>query len=391
MSPVLPRLPASHARRLFLAAQGLLDDPARPADLQALVEKLGFVQLDSINVVERAHHLTLAARLDAYRPPMLHDLIEKRRTLFENWTHDASAIPTALYPHWHHRFRRYQVRIRSNAWWRERLGKSPRRLLSGVLERVRSEGPLLSRDFEHDGKGESGGWWGWKPQKAALEHLWRAGALAVTRRVNFQKVYDLAERAYPDLHARPPSPRKDHLDWACRSALERLGVATPAEIAAFWRAVPVAEAAAWCRREAECVEVESPDGSVPRKAFALAGWEGRLKSCPEAPDRMRLLSPFDPVVRDRRRLARLFKFDYTIEVFVPAPKRKYGYYVMPVLDGERLVARVDPKFDRDQGRLEIRRVWWEPGVRPSRARLEAAAARLAASIGAESIALPVCR
>lgn len=388
MSPALPRITAPDARRLFLSAQGLLDDPARRPDVQAVVEKLGFVQIDTINVVERAHHLTLAARLDAYRPGMLEELVEKRRSLFENWTHDASAIPVAHYSHWHHRFRRYQSRVRTNAWWRERLGRSPRKLLDGVLERVRSEGPLLSRDFEHDAKGEPGGWWGWKPQKAALEHLWRAGALSVTRRVNFQKVYDLAERAYPDLHARPPSPPAAHLDWACRSALERLGVASPAEIAAFWRAVPVARVSGWCRREAECVEVEALDGSAPRKAFALAGWQDRLRACPDAPDRMRLLNPFDPVVRDRKRLSRLFGFDYTVEVFVPAPKRKFGYYVMPVLDGERLVARVEPKFDRDRGSLEIRRVWWEAGVRPRRARLERGVERLGAVIGAERICLP---
>src|SRR5882672_9549266 len=182
------------ARRLLLGAQGLLDDPAARATqrrVQELIERMGFVQIDSINVVERAHHLTLASRLDGYRHAMLASLLESERLLFEQWTHDASAIPTAWFPHWRHRFDRARRRIRANAWWRERMGPRPQRILDEVLARIERDGPLQSRDFDDrkdpdDGganatsaAGAEQGWWSWKPQKAALEYLWRTGELSV--------------------------------------------------------------------------------------------------------------------------------------------------------------------------------------------------------------------
>ncbi|KAF0241144.1 MAG: hypothetical protein FD180_4603 [Planctomycetota bacterium] len=388
----LPVIRASEARRLLLGAQGLLDDPRRKATAKgvlSLIERMGFVQVDSINVVERAHHLTLASRLDGYRPAFLAGLLEKDRSLFEHWTHDASAIPTAFFPHWRHRFDRFRARFHDNAWLRERLGPRYRKVMEDMLERVRRDGPVLSRDFDHDRKGEPGGWWGWKPQKAALEVLWRAGELAIARRDGFQKVYDLMERVFPEMHALPAPDPHEHTDWACRSALERLGIATPAEIAAFWRAIGLPAARKWCA-EAVClgeaveVLVESVDGAPRRKAMAFADWRERLKQLPSPPDRARLLSPFDPILRDRKRALRLFGFDYRFEAFVPAPKRKHGYYVMPVLDGEELVARVEPKFRRDSGTLEVRGVWWER--RPNRdARFREAVERLATLIGATSI------
>jgi uncharacterized protein YcaQ len=389
-SPPLVR--AAEARRLLLGAQGLLDDPARPATaaaVQSLVERMGFVQVDSINVVERAHHLTLGSRLDAYRPALLHGLLEKRRSLFEHWTHDASAIPTAFFPHWRHRFSSFRKRMHGDNWLRERLGPGYRKIMDEIRGRIRRDGPVLSRDFEHDRKGEPGGWWGWKPQKAALEVLWRSGELAILRREGFQKVYDLTERVLPEAHALPAPDLREHSDWACRSALERLGVATPGEIFLFWRAVSPPEARRWCRDavhrgEVEEVLVEAVDGSAPRKAFAVHDWRARLKKLPTPPDRMRLLSPFDPILRDRKRALRLFGFDYHFEAFVPAAKRKHGYYVLPVLDGEDLVARVEPKFRRDTGTLEVRGVWWEKS-RKHEGRLRSALERLASQIGARSI------
>jgi uncharacterized protein YcaQ len=274
---------------------------------------------------------------------------------------------------------------------------------------------MLSRDFEHNRNGEpppEEGWWGWKPQKAALEYLWRRGDLSVVKRINFQKVYDLTERVFPQQHASPAPDLEEHIDWACRSALERLAFATPAEIAAFWNAIDLAQARAWCHIAAQIGEIvpvtlESADESKPRTAFALADWEVRLKRVPrELPEagagRIRLLSPFDPVLRDRKRTARLFNFDYTFEAFTPAPKRRYGYYVLPMLQGDQLIGRLDPKFHRAPGGrgrrpggrggvLEIKGVWWEPKVQPTKIRqmlLDDALARLAAFIRAKSIAMP---
>jgi uncharacterized protein YcaQ len=177
--------------------------------------------------------------------------------------------------------------------------------------------------------------------------------------------------------------------------LERLVIATPKELAEFWAAIDPARAKAWCEaavREGRIVPVLveplNEGESKPRPAYALPDWERRLKRLPEPPPLTRLLSPFDPVLRDRARALRLFGFDYRFEAFVPEPQRRFGYYVLPVLEGDRLVGRIDPKFERAEGLLKVRRVYWEPGVRATRARvksLQEAAERLASFIGAEAV------
>jgi uncharacterized protein YcaQ len=395
MPPALPILSTGTARRLLLGAQGLLDDPRRKATadvLYQIIEQLGFIQIDSINVVERAHHLTLAARLQGYRPRLLERLLERDRSLFEHWTHDASAIPTIWYPQWHSRFERYRQRVLDNPWWMERVGPRPEEVIAAVRERVRAEGPVMTRDFEDQRPaGTDKTWWGWKPEKAALEYLWRTGELAVAGRVNFHKVYDLTERVLPEAHTAPRPDPEEHLAWACRTALERLGAATADEIAGFWRAVSLEEVKRWVERATAAGEIvpvliEGAEGAAPRRAWAVPDWEARAVALPPAPPRIRLLSPFDPILRDRKRCLRLFGFDYRFEAFVPAPKRLWGYYILPILEGERLVGRLDPKLRRDEGVLEIRKVWWEPGVRDAKGRrtaLEAAVERLARLCGAE--------
>jgi hypothetical protein len=394
-SETTPLLSPADARRLFLAAQGLLDDPGRRCDtgtVLRLVDKLGFVQIDSIRVVERAQHLILAARLDGYRPSHLRRLLERDRRLFEHWTHDAAAIPTRFFPHWQHRFAAHRVKIERNAWWRARLGPDAAAACAAARERIRNEGPLQSRDFESPPRGRDAAWWGWKPQKAALEYLWHTGELAITRRESFQKVYDLTERVLPAAAALPAPSPSEHLDWACRTALERLGVATASEIAAFWRAVEAPVVREWCASQARAgslvaVCIASADGSRPVEAWAPADWRGRLRRASELRPDLRLLAPFDPIVRDRRRTLRLFGFDYRFEGFVPAPRRRFGYYVLPILEGDRFVGRLDPKPVGADGRLRTHRVWWEPGVRATRARrraLEVALERLLACRDAAS-------
>jgi uncharacterized protein len=397
MSRLLPAIPTATARRLLLGAQGLLDDPrgkATPDRIYELIERMGFVQVDSINIVERAHHLILAARVQGYRPKLLERLLERDRRLFEHWTHDASAIPTVWYPFWKPRFERYRQRVLGHPWWLERVGPEPQKVFDHVLERIVREGPLMAKDFEDERPaGTDKTWWGWKPQKAALEYLWRTGQLTVARRQSFHKVYDLAARVYPEAHAAPSPNPEEHLDWACRSALERLGIATSGEIAGFWHSVSIEDAKAWAERAAAAgeiaeVQVETLDGSKPRAAWAVPDWESRAAALPQAPPRIRLLAPFDPILRDRKRTQRLFDFDYRFEAFVPEPQRKHGYYVMPILEGDRLVGRLDPKLHRDQGVLEVRALWWEPGVKESkgrRAALEAALDRLARLVGASAV------
>lgn len=406
---------AAAARTLLLAGQGLLDDPDRragPVATERLVRALGFVQIDSIQRVERAHHLILGARLQGYRHAHLEQVAFVRRTLFEHWTHDAALIPLEWFPHWQLRFRRRAESLARSRWYQTRLGPTPAHTLEAVRARIEREGPLSASDFSAagrssatseaapvggSGEGSAGGWWDWSPEKAALEYLWHTGVIAVRARVAFRKVYDLVERVFPEAVAEPLPDDDAHVDWAASAALERLGVATPGEISAYFAAIDVAAARAWCTRALAAgrvvpVSVLAVDGSRPRAAVAVPDWAQRVAHAASAPDLMRALAPFDPVLRDRGRLGRLFGFDYRFEAFVPERQRRYGYYVLPLLDGERLVGRIDPRFDRARNTLVVNAVWWEPGAGSAArlgARLEAATARLAERIGAQNVALPV--
>jgi uncharacterized protein YcaQ len=259
---------------------------------------------------------------------------------------------------------------------RKKMGDDHERVMRRVWRRITREGPLTSRDFEDAGSGGSGGWWEWKPSRAALEMLWRIGKLSIAERRGFTKVYERTDRVFPQLAASRKPSAAQHLDWACRVAMERLAVATPTELARFLDAVDHRAAREWAKRavrrgELVEVDVEAADGSAPRAALTWADWEQRLERLPDPPDRIRLLNPFDPVIHDRVRTLRRFGFDYTIECFVPAARRRYGYYVLPMLESDRFVGRLDPRFDRKRGVLVIDRIWWEPDVKPTRARLRA--------------------
>jgi hypothetical protein len=366
------------ARRVFLAMQGL----CRPrgalskAGLLELIHAIGFVQVDSIATVERAHHHILFARNPGYKREHLTALLEGDGALFEHWTHDAAIIPTAFFRYWKHRFARARETLATR--WRSWHENGFETYVDHVLERVRHEGPLMARDFEAE-KRPPGGWWNWHPEKTALEYHWRTGALAIAGREGFQKRYDLTERVIPAPHRVPEVTGEAFIDWACTSALERLGFATSGEIAAFWDLVTPEEAKSWAaanRDRLEPVLVEGVGGKL-RASHAFAGSAAIFQSLPAPPSRLRVLSPFDPLLRDRARAERLFGFSYRIEVFVPAPKRVYGYYVFPLLEGDRMVGRIDMKADRKAGTLDVRRLWLEPGVRASQGRLGALDAELA--------------
>lgn len=381
------------ARRIFMERQGLLAQPTpkqSKADLLALIEKLGFVQVDSIATVERAHHMILFARNQTYRREQLTELIESDRALFENWTHDASIIPTAFYPQWQRRFERdgESLRARWQKWRREGFED----ILDEVVSHIGREGPVLSRSFGSDEKKSNGGWWDWHPSKTALEYLWRIGRLAVTRREAFQKVYDLSEHVIPPEYLDNIVSDEELIDWKCRNALKRLGFATPGELAAFWGGMPAAEAQAWSNspaaRDLPRVIVEGADGSISREALACPSILSHNEKTLKPPPRLRVISPFDPVIRDRKRLKRLFDYRYRIEVFVPEAKREYGYYVFPLLEGDRFVGRIDMKRDLKTMTLNVTGLWWEPGIRQSQqrqAKLEAELNRIARFAGCEQV------
>jgi uncharacterized protein YcaQ len=359
------------ARRLFLARHVLAERPSHRlthGDVLELVRRLGFVQLDSINVVERAHHLILFSRASGYTREILSTLHHEHRALFEHWTHDTSLLPIEYYPHWRHRFRAARAKLASPQWL-ARLGDDPGKVIARVRRRIRDGGALAARDFEDKGPGA---WWGWGPSKTALEYLWRAGELAVARRDGFEKVYDLAERVIPVGQRDVRPTRQQTVDWACREALARLGFATAGEIASFFALVEPAEARTWAKaalRKKHLTEVSitNADGSV-RQALAPPSIEADVAALASPSSPMRFLSPFDPAIRDRSRTRRLFGFDYSIEVFVPERKRRYGYYVLPILEGERFIGRADLKAHRAEKRIEVKGMWPEDDITFDKAR-----------------------
>ena len=230
----------------------------------------------------------------------------------------------------------------------------------------------MARDFEGGRQRAVAGWWDWHPSKTALEFLWRTGALAIARREGFQKVFDLAERVVPEAYRSMAPGEEETLDWACRGALDRLGFATPREIASFWDTASLAEARAWCaRQDADTlveVEVEGARPGQVRRLLARPDIGEQAERAPGPPGGVRVLSPFDPLLRDRRRAEWLFGFRFRIEIFVPEAKREYGYYVFPLLEGDRLIGRIDMR--RKEGRLRVSALWPERGARLGKGRME---------------------
>jgi len=379
MSPL--KIDHRDAKSLLLAVHGLSHPPRSKLTTEGLlnrIEDLGFVQVDSINTVARAHHMILFARNETYRPKQLSALLERHRDLFENWTHDAAIIPSRFFPYWRVRFERERERLRDR--WRSWRREGFEELFDDTLSHIRENGPVMARHLGTNEKKKPGGWWDWHPSKTALEYLWRTGDLAIARREGFQKVYDLTERVIPSQHLVDKAEEDAFIDWACRSALDRLGFATPGEIAAFWGSISPAEAKAWCEahkgKDILTADVVMAEGEKPRQCFVLADIEDRLANLPPPPKRVRVLSPFDPAIRDRKRLQRLFDFDYRIEIFVPEAKRRFGYYVFPLLEGDRMIGRLDMKHRAQDGVLHVTGLWLEPRIKPSKQRLSSLEAEL---------------
>ena len=374
------------ARRIALAAQGF--GAPRPAvinggHLRRTIDRLSLHQIDSVNVLVRAHYLPAFSRLGGYDRKLLDSAAwgrKSKRTMFEYWAHEASLLPLELHPllRW-----RMAAAERGEIGWR---GLRPyagerRREADAVLDRIRAEGPLAASDFEH-GKGQ-GGWWGWGEAKSTLEWLFWAGLITTaTRRASFERIYDLPERVIPPAILALPTPEPAD---AKRILVERsaraLGVATGTDLRDYFRLDPASARTA----VAELVE----EGLlVP---VAVEGWKqpAFLHRDGRQPRRIRgqaLLAPFDPLVWERDRTERLFGFRYRIEIYVPADKRVHGYYVLPFLLDDRLVGRVDLKADRQNSRLLARQVTWEPGAPPDAAeRLESELRLMANWLGLEAV------
>jgi uncharacterized protein YcaQ len=376
----VPVLSNAAARHVFLHRHMLSDAPSgagKGDDLAGVIRHLGFVQLDSVNTFSRAHDMILWARRQQYRPAALGHMLARDRQVFEHWTHDASAIDMQHFPHWRLKMQRDGARLAGH--WKDERRDDFTAKVDTVLRQVSDHGCCTSGDV---GVGEargSGGWWDWHPSKTALEYLWRSGALSVVRRDNFRKVYDLTERVIPPEQLNARYHAAETIDWACGAALDRLGFATSGEIAAFWDMVTPAEAKAWCvaaLADGRVVEIDvaGVDGKL-RRSVARPDLMDRVPGAPVG--RVRIMSPFDPALRDRKRCERLFGFNYRIEIFVPAAKRQYGYYVFPVLEGDQTIGRIDMKADRPARRLDVTAFWPEAGVKMGSGRIK----RLEAEIG----------
>ena len=375
-------LSAAQSRAIALRAQGFGDRVRAPI---GLLEHLGAIQLDSVNVLARNHLLVPFARLGAYDVRALQAAIYQQRRGFEYWGHMASWLPMAEYRYFLPRMQR--MREVSRGWW-GKLRAEHAELYPWVLERVRAEGPLGAAAFE-DPRGGRGTWWDWKPAKLVLEDLLDQGQLmCVDRTPGFARLYDLTERVLPPgLDISDPG-----VTAAARHLLLRgfraLGVATAAEAADYFRLRP-AEMRPGLRAlvrdlveagEIVPLEVEGwRSGSAYATPAALAA---PLRAPRHAPT---FLAPFDNLLWERSRVERLFGFRYRVEIYVPRPKRQYGYYVLPLLARGQLRGRADLKLDRQAGALLVHGVWLD-GAEP--AELQAALADLAQHLGARDIRLP---
>ncbi len=320
-----------------------------------MVDQIGLIQIDSVNTVVRAHELPPFARLGAYPRSLIKEGTERHRDLFEYWGHAACLMPIATHPLW--RWRMEQMRER----WRrgvDRIERERPGYVAAVLAEVRDRGPIAASDLTDGGKAK-GPWWGWAEGKTVLESLFWAGELSVAgRRGGFERLYDLTERVVPAAILALPTPSiEDAHRELVRIASRALGVATRKDIFNYFylRADRAAASIAELVENGDLLPVTVDDWRDP--AYLAAGAKR-----PRRVDGRALLAPFDPLVFDRDRVERLFGMRYRIEIYTPAPKRVYGYYVMPFLLGDTLVARIDLKADRARATLVVQAAHAEPRV-----------------------------
>ncbi len=347
------------AQAIAVAAQALDRQPASPikADVLATIRQLGCIQIDTINVVARSPYLVLWSRLGHYEPRWLDELLYPDRQVFEYWAHAASILPIEHWP----LFRDAMLRHARGeiGWWVEWRGKHAE-IIAGVLDEIRARGPLGAADFAAPTGYRSGGWWDWKPAKRALDALWSAGELMIERRVNFHRRYELRERLLPEWDDSQLPPEEERRRRLAEFALRAMGIATARQLADYFRQkqtglFQILEAFV-AEGIAERVQVET--WTAPAYVHCAA------VPSPVLPpnEHTTLLSPFDNLIWDRERTRALWGFDYTLECYVPEPKRRYGYFTLPILRRGQLVGRVDPKAERKAGIFRVKALYLEPHV-----------------------------
>ncbi|GAA2930480.1 winged helix-turn-helix domain-containing protein [Microbacterium luteolum] len=358
-------LSAAQARRIALAAQGFTR--ARPASVSRrhvdrVMERLGVLQIDSVNVFARSHYLPLFSRLGAYEPALLDRVFLARTTHYvEYLAHEATFIPIEDWPLWRFRMDDFRRRWAGEDSWLS----ANARTVQWVQDELRTRGPLRPADLRADAPRERGTWWDWDEVKLALEHLWRTGDVAVSGRRGFERTYALAEQVIPDAILSREIPRAEAIHELMRRAARSSGVATQSDLADYYR---IKDRATVARSIADLVDAgELQPVHVrgwERGGRPIPAWRHRDAVLPRRIEAAALLTPFDPVVWFRDRALRTFDLDYRIEIYVPAEKRRFGYYSLPVLVGDRIVARVDLKAERATSTLQVQSAWWEPQARP---------------------------
>ncbi|MEO8539997.1 MAG: crosslink repair DNA glycosylase YcaQ family protein [bacterium] len=344
------------ARRITLTAQGFaVPRPRKPgaAEMKRVIDRLRLIQIDSVNVMARAHYMPFFSRLGPYPQELLEQLAYREQHVFEQWAHEACFVPIEDYPLLHHQMEH------GRRWGGDDLRNLPQERLdffASVLEQVRQRGPVVTGEMETEGKRQ--GWWGWSHAKIGLEYNFAHGLLAVKERRNFARVYDVAERVFSaEMLAAAAMPREDAQRQMLRNSLRALGVATAADLKDYYRL----KKAEVMPRLAELVDSHE---AVP---VSVEGWRDSAFMAPGATaapaiKATALLSPFDNLIWDRARTERMFGFFYRIEIYTPAEKRIHGYYVLPFMHNNNLAARVDLKANRQANVLEVKAAHLEPGA-----------------------------
>ncbi len=355
-----PRLPAALARRIALSAQGFaVPRPSTPVgtrQLRATAERLAVVQIDSVNVLSRSHYLPFFSRLGPYPRGTLDALTAGRGAVFEYWAHEASFLPVRLHP-----YLRWRMAAADTQAWGSmtRVARERPEYVAALVERVRRDGPLRAAELGEARPDRPGSMWNWHAGKAALEYLFFTGVLTTRgRTAGFERVYDLTERVLPaEILARPVPDRADAVRELVRTAARALGVATETDLRDYFRLSPAdtRTAIAELADAGELMPVEVDGWGRP-------AWLDPVARRPRWIRARALLSPFDSLVWERPRVERIFGFRYRLEIYTPAHKRVHGYYVLPFLLGDSLVARVDLKADRQASVLRVRGAFAEDGV-----------------------------
>ena len=347
-------------RGLMIAAQGLHDHPqprATKKAVRSIIRQMHVLQIDSINVIARSPYLVLWSRLGDYNPRWLDELLAEG-ALFEYWSHAACFLPIEEYPLYRHLYDSW-LGGRAQQWLEEHADVAKR-----VLHHVRAHGEARSSDFERT-DGQKTNWWNWKDEKIALEYLFYAGKLMVRKRHNFQRIYDLRERVLANFEEPAAVSPADAHDQFVLNTIQALGVTKAEWIADYFRLYKADVNAALKRLEKQgrLTKVEVEGWNVPGYIHPASRKQVEAAAKGKIPrSKTTFLSPFDPLVWDRKRALDLFNFDYKIEVYTPAPKRKYGYFTLPILYNNALIGRIDPKAHRKEGIFEVKALHLEPGV-----------------------------